>query len=287
VLISLLMVAVAAILFLGQGRQRWLAAEQQLRADLAAQSTRVVENANLLATRESENQQLAQGLQSSQLEMASAQETRDASVQQVATLEGELAELSAQLETSDEEPPLVRFIAPEDDALYQVGETVALIVAASDRRGIVALNISYESETLSSISPNDETLVVLTAQWTPQEVGVATFTASAINVNGRASPLATASVTVVEAIEDRDPLAAERDIIESNVIAIRGLTPITPVVPVMLSRVEMGERVESDFLSEFSPQDASDDARVLSAFDFLPPGFDLATFYNDLFSELI
>jgi len=83
------------------------------------------------------------------------------------------------------------------------------------------------------------------------------------------------------------PHAAERAEIESAVASIRGLQPITSVVPSYLSMEEVRQRLESDLLEDYGPDEARIEAISLSAFDFVPADFDLHSFLLDLLTEQV
>ena len=84
-----------------------------------------------------------------------------------------------------------------------------------------------------------------------------------------------------------DPFAAERAAIEANVASIRELEPKEPVEPVSLTKAELRQRVEEEFLAEYGPEQARQDAIAMSAFDFMDADFELHTFLQELLSEQI
>ncbi len=82
-------------------------------------------------------------------------------------------------------------------------------------------------------------------------------------------------------------IATQMDLIQSQVIVLRGLDPTQAISRMLLSGDQLRENVINDFLSEYTPQDAQRDARVLHLLGLLPPGFDLVDFYTELYSEQI
>lgn len=82
-------------------------------------------------------------------------------------------------------------------------------------------------------------------------------------------------------------IAVQLDEIQNQVSDLRGLTPQRPVDRGFLTSAELRQRVEQDFLSEYSPVDARDDTITLAAFGLLEPDFDLHGFYLELYSEQI
>jgi hypothetical protein len=84
-----------------------------------------------------------------------------------------------------------------------------------------------------------------------------------------------------------DPFAEIRQQIEANVLDIRGLAQLDPVIPTVLSSGELRQRLETDFNEDYSPEQGRLDAITLSAFDFLEPDFDLYNFTIDLLTEQV
>lgn len=80
---------------------------------------------------------------------------------------------------------------------------------------------------------------------------------------------------------------AEMDLIEEQVVALRGLQPDARVERLLLTPSQLRQRVIDDFLADYSEEEAQDDARVLVLLGLLDPEFDLWNFYADLFSEQI
>lgn len=87
--------------------------------------------------------------------------------------------------------------------------------------------------------------------------------------------------------ESLEEIEAARAEIEANVVELRGLEPMDPVVVTLLSRDELRQRIDEEFLADYSAEDARNDAIVMSAFDFFSADFDLYGFTLDLLSEEI
>jgi len=75
--------------------------------------------------------------------------------------------------------------------------------------------------------------------------------------------------------------------IETQVIAIRGLDVSNPVARTLISNDELKNIVVEDFFAEYSDEDSRQDVAVLSLLGLLPDGFNLKSFYQDLYSEQI
>ncbi|MBN1666840.1 MAG: hypothetical protein JW862_07115 [Anaerolineales bacterium] len=85
-----------------------------------------------------------------------------------------------------------------------------------------------------------------------------------------------------------DPqIARQMDMIQVEVIQERGLEPAGSVTRALYNREQVRQRVLDDFLSEYSPEEAGQDALVLAAFGLLPPGFDLHSLYIELLTEQV
>jgi hypothetical protein len=85
-----------------------------------------------------------------------------------------------------------------------------------------------------------------------------------------------------------DPdIAAEMDLIQTQVIALRGLEPSYAVPRELLSPEQLRQNVINDFLSEYTPEDAAQDAAILHLLGLLPADFNLIDFYTELYSEQI
>ncbi|MGF1505289.1 MAG: hypothetical protein ACFB51_09225, partial [Anaerolineae bacterium] len=73
--------------------------------------------------------------------------------------------------------------------------------------------------------------------------------------------------------------------IETIVVDVRNL-PLEEAVPQnLLTGDELSEIVVEDFLVEYTPEDAADDAVILAAFDVVPITYDLYEFYRRFYTE--
>ena len=75
--------------------------------------------------------------------------------------------------------------------------------------------------------------------------------------------------------------------IEQQVVALRGLSPRTDSQRTLLNAEQLRQRVIDDFLADYTPQEAADDAQVLGLLGLLDPEFDLHNFYIELYSEQV
>jgi hypothetical protein len=101
-------------------------------------------------------------------------------------------------------------------------------------------------------------------------------------------PQTTIHATATPTLKPIPPeIAAQMDQIESEVISLRKLQPSGTVTRALLTRDQLRKEVENEFFEDYTKEDAQVDSLVLTTLGLLEPGFDLITFYKDLFSEQI
>ncbi|MBA4375622.1 MAG: hypothetical protein C0401_05550 [Anaerolinea sp.] len=91
------------------------------------------------------------------------------------------------------------------------------------------------------------------------------------------------AVVVTESPE----IETQMDQIQQEVTAIRGLSLKTDLNRALMTPTELKETVVNDFFKDYTPEDAQNDAEVLSTLGLLKPGFDLRQFYLDLYTEQV
>ncbi len=101
------------------------------------------------------------------------------------------------------------------------------------------------------------------------------------------SCLVPTSATAEPTSELPKDIARIMDGIQEEVIEIRGLNPTTDIPRALLSPDQLRRNVIEDFLAEYTPEDARNDAILLSTLGLLSQDFNLLTFYEDLYSEQI
>ena len=100
--------------------------------------------------------------------------------------------------------------------------------------------------------------------------------------------LPTPQETLEPTPEEIPPDVAEQmNQIEGQVIGLRNLQPIGFVSRALLTRDQLRQKIEADFLEDYSLEEAQDDTIVLSALGLLESSFDMFTFYQELLSEQI
>lgn len=283
-LLMLLLVAAAGFVFLFQGGLRLRDEARQIAADndsLRAQAAEAeLELAGEVATREATAATLATAEHNALLlegQLVDSQLAAEELATQAATLgqesdglRDELAQLQGEAQTR---PPVARIVTPLDAAIVPLDQPVQVVLVASDAAGLTELTLEVDGRRYVSYPLDGETLHARTLEWpAPAEAGEHTFTMSAVNLNGVSSESQTITVQVQD-IEAAN--AAIRAEVEANVVALRGLEPLAPITPVVLSRDALRDRLAADMAAEGDPDASRDDVLELSAFDFLERDYDL------------
>jgi len=284
ILIMLLLVVAAGFVFLFQAELRFRDQLRVLTADndtlRAAQAAAELELAGVQATREATAAALATAQHESVLlegQLVDSQQSVDALTGQVEQLTGEvdgLQEEVAQLEgEAQSRPPIVRIVAPLDEATLPIGQPVEIVLVASDAVGLTGLTLEVNGTRFSNYTIDGDRLYARTLNWpAPTTEGDHTFTVSAVNLNGVRSE--EQSVTVLLRDTEAEN-AAVRAAVEANVSELRGLEPLEPITPVVLTRDELRDRVAADFAADVTAEETRADVLALSAFDFMAPDYDL------------
>jgi hypothetical protein len=82
-------------------------------------------------------------------------------------------------------------------------------------------------------------------------------------------------------------ILTQMDTIQAQVSELRGLQPREAVDRYLLTPDELRERVINDFMDDYSPEDARDDAIILAALGLLDAQFDLYNLFIELYTEQI
>lgn len=294
ILIMLLMVVAAGFVFLFQAELRF---RDHLRILSAENETLRGERANIelelsgaVATRDA----LAAGLAAAEgdtrlLEgqLVESQQTVEQLTGQVATLTAEVDDLAADLVelegAAQSRPPVAEIVTPEDGGTFPVSRPIEIVLVAGDVAGLASLTLEVNGRRFITYTLDGEKLYARTLDWNaPAQEGEVSFTVSAVNINGAKSVPQSVTITLADT-EARN--AATRAIVEANVSEMRGLEPLTPIAPVVLTRDELRERLAADFATDTTPQEARFEVLELSAFDFLGRDYDLYSALLALQSE--
>lgn len=107
----------------------------------------------------------------------------------------------------------------------------------------------------------------------------------------RATPTATLfPLTSLPAADNNnlpESITDRMDEIQQQVIQLRGFEPSKPLDRELLSPDQLRQNIMTDFLADYSLEEARDDSAILTALGLLEPGFDLMAFYKELYSEQI
>lgn len=170
-------------------------------------------------------------------------------------------------------PPLtVTLTGPADGLQLDLGQSVELLITASDPSGVGSINLTANGQVIGTHNGLGQPALTITQTWTPLNDGLQRVIAT---VSGRAGAVVTSNSFTVRVI-DRELLARNAPIfsqIESNVTQLRGLPLLEPVEPLLLGQVELRQRLAAGFY--YTEADAYKDVLVLNAFDFVPRQYDL------------
>ena len=294
ILIMLLMVVAAGFVFLFQAELRFRDNLRDLSADnetlRSAQASLELELSGAVATRDALSADVAAAEGDTRLlegQLVESQQTVDELTTRVATLTSDVDELAGALATLEGEqqslPPVARIVTPAEAATLPISTPVEIVLVASDAAGLSSLTLDVNGRRYTTYTLDGERLYARTVDWpAPAEEGEVVFTVTAVNLNDVRSEPHSVVVTLADT-EARN--AAIRAEVEANVSELRGLEPLEPVVPVVLSRDELRERITRETASETTPDESRAEVLALSAFDFLGRDYDLYTAQVTLQSE--
>ena len=294
ILIMLLMVVAAGFVFLFQTELRFRDHLRALSADneslRAAGAASELELAGAVATRDAIAAELAtaQGdTRDLEGQLVASQQTVDELNAQIEALEEEIDGLAADLAAAEGEelarPPVARIVAPLDEATLPVSEPVQIVLVAADAAGLESLTLQVNGRRFATYTIGGEKLYAHTLNWeAPAEEGEVVFSVSAVNINDVSSESQSITITLADT-EARN--ADIRAAVQANVAELRGLELLTPITPVVLTRDELRARIENEFATETTPEEAQADVLELSAFDFMARDYDLYAAQITLQSE--
>ncbi|MCO5181546.1 MAG: hypothetical protein M9896_16005, partial [Candidatus Promineofilum sp.] len=294
ILIMLLMVVAAGFVFLFQAELRFRDNLRDLSADnetlRSAQASLELELSGAVATRDALSADVAAAEGDTRLlegQLVESQQTVDELTAQVATLTADVDGLTADLAALEGEqqslPPVARIVTPAEAATLPIATPVEIVLVASDAAGLSSLTLDVNGRRYTTYTLDGERLYARTVQWpAPAEEGEVVFTVTAVNLNDvRSEPHS----VVVNLADTEARNAAIRAAVEANVSELRGLEPLEPVVPVVLSRDQLRERIARESSAETTPDESRAEVLELSAFDFLGRDYDLYTAQVTLQSE--
>lgn len=283
-LLMLLLVLTAAFVFLFQGRQTVIEQRDNLEtetADLqqnlaqteldlaAAEATRIF-NADALATAESNALLLDGELVRSQQEVDALTEQLDAASQTITTLQDQQEAVLAQ-------PPEVAILSPANGRLLPQGESVNIVLVATDPKGVSSVNLAINEEPVETYLPNNETLFTAVAPWEPAEANEYVIQLTAVNSEGISSRGATVTVTVSLADTASRPAtdanATLRQDINELVSGLRQLPIPDGVNELLVSGVLLRQAQQADAQTLAESPLWADAGLIGQAFDFATADF--------------
>ncbi|MCP5100308.1 MAG: hypothetical protein GY943_32555 [Chloroflexi bacterium] len=283
--LMLVLVLIAAIIFLFQVRQTLLTRNDSLQTDLhqtenerdgIAQARDAV--TAVLATVESDTVLLEGQLVDSQQEV-------DALSQQLTETSNNLTQLEQERLELLSRPPQVSIVAPVVTTNLEAGTPIEMIAVATDAVGVTTVFLTVDDQIIGNYVVTDLPLVTVSESWTPIAAGEYVMGVEASN--GRTSTLITKTLSIVAPIsEDLFTIAAAnsslRTTLETNVADLRGLRSRFPVVEVGLTADALQQRVADRVAIAPSEQLTG----MLTSFDFVQSEADIAFFFdNELTTE--
>lgn len=291
ILIMLLMVVAAGFVFLFQAELRF---RDYLRTLSVENETLRGEQANIelelsgaVATRDAVAAALAAAEGDTRLlegQLVESQQTVEQLTGQVATLTAEVDSLSVELEGATQPgPPVAEIVTPEDGGTFPISRPIEIVLVAGDVAGLAGLTLEVNGRRFITYTLAGEKLYARTLDWNaPAQEGEVSFTVSAVNINGAKSVPQSITITLADT-EARN--ATIRAAVEANVSEMRGLEPLSPIAPVVLTRDELRDRLAADFAVDTTPEESRAEVLELSAFDFLGRDYDLYSALLALQSE--
>jgi hypothetical protein len=168
----------------------------------------------------------------------------------------------------------ITITAPADGDTVDMGQPLTLVVEASAPSGVRQVTFTSNGQNVGQARGMDQTTVRVEQPWTPTYAGTHHVVATLGDREGNV----VASEPLLLRVVDREMITANAplwDAVETNVTAMRGLVKQEPIVPSILSRTELRQRLRAE--SFYTEEDARRDVLVYSAFDFMRRNFDLYT----------
>ena len=281
--IFLLFASLGLNLYFWQEREPLTAAlVAQGTGNAAGQATLVqvmAERRGELSTQQAQVQTAVADREAITAELAAQQATAEAWQRELEAVRGALVALTTPASqaipaTTNPNAPLVRLLQAYNPlTTIQVGQPIYLLGSATHPEGIASFSLAVNGETLLEETPFDVRLHTAALRYVPRTPGEYRFTLVGISTRGRASQPAVLTVQVIPA--EADVNTAVRQQIEQNVIALRNLPLLEPIFPTLYTRAELTEQLEADALIALDRDELAQQSLVLSALDFVPPGYDL------------
>lgn len=167
-------------------------------------------------------------------------------------------------------PPSATFLSPANGSRLTLGESVDLVVEVQDGNGITSVNV--DGSRVGAQTYNGETTVTFRQRWAPENAGVQSLSITVRDRLGQLKQIDGINVMVV----DRDFLernAPTFNTLDSNVAVLRGLSLKEAVEPTLMGTDGVRRYLRNS--EAYDEAEAEREMLVLSAFDFVPRGFDM------------
>lgn len=268
-----------ATLFLWNERQELIAEAARYEPEaVAAQATLVQvmgERQDEMATQAAAESTQAAAETAVAAQLMGQEQSVDALEEQVAALQAALTAVADNPSgrtdgTPIPEEPLVRLLLRDQLTTRRVGDPVEVIASATHPDGIAAINIAVNGQPLAAGSPSDPALHIVTAQFTPEEVGEYRITALATTTRGRAGVPVPLTINVID--NEADINASIREQITKNVVELRGLDLLSEVETALVTSEQVNSQLQADYQSPELAAQREVDLLTWQAFDFAPAG---------------
>ncbi|MCI0394886.1 MAG: hypothetical protein L0332_14440 [Chloroflexi bacterium] len=215
---------------------------------------------------------------------------------QLGTQNQEIQALNAQLElqatilAQAEQTNAVNVLifSPKDGTTVRPGESLELVIAANAPAGVAGVTLTVNDEAQDCCPGENQLMLLARPLWTPPAEGTYTITAVAKNSTGQTSQPSTVTVTASYASDEEREAALLQEVAQT-VIEIRG--PVATATATATPSPEPGGTAPQNFGDlhqnlmtgdAYTRLEAENEALVLSAFDYVPAGYDLFGFVTGL-----
>ncbi|MBP8001175.1 MAG: serine/threonine protein kinase [Chloroflexi bacterium] len=182
--------------------------------------------------------------------------------------------------------PSISINSPLPDTRVDLGTPLTLDITIMDPVGLRDASILINGQVIGTYTLNGETNYTITQDWIPDQGGTKRLSVVATSRTGTTF---FSEIVVIRAI-DRAMIDLNSPIwreVEANVSAIRGLEPLNPVEPDLVSRTEMIQRYRDEALASYTRADAEKDVLFYYAFDIVARDYDLYRRYTQYLGESI
>ncbi len=213
-LFALLLVLLAAFFFSYQNQQllqqRLLDTHRDNEATIEMATRQAADLEQIRATRQAAVDALATAEAEAVLlegQLVVSQQQADELRRQIDTLNDMLSALEDTAATREaaqaiSQPPLVAIGQPGNNQTVALGESLPVVVVASDRSGLAEVQLEIDGSSFSEAVAAGNTIFAYIQEWTPTAVGEVSILARATNINGQTTEALPVTVQVVAATQE-------------------------------------------------------------------------------------